>query len=148
MKVLTCDKVLGWPTRANNLYLALQYTIEILQLSITASKRAKKANIEFVWQLIEKSEVEYLNEEIFTKKDLSEIKESLGKDGPKLGVQLSWELKIALGIPTNGTEPRERAIPSEALPTVKELNERINRLIWLRDNYDAVKAGLKAFDSP
>jgi len=59
-----------------------------LELSVRSTNCLQNAGIEFMWQLVEKSESEMLKTKNFGRKSLNEIKEILADHGLSLGMQL------------------------------------------------------------
>lgn len=62
--------------------------VDELDLSVRSANCLQNAGIEFVWQLVEKSEAEMLKTKNFGRKSLNEIKEILSELGLSLGMKL------------------------------------------------------------
>ena len=62
--------------------------VDELELSVRSTNCLQNAGIEFMWQLVEKSESEMLKTKNFGRKSLNEIKEILADHGLSLGMQL------------------------------------------------------------
>jgi DNA-directed RNA polymerase subunit alpha len=59
-----------------------------LELSVRSANCLQNAGIEFIWQLVERSEAEMLKTKNFGRKSLNEIKEILSELGLSLGMKL------------------------------------------------------------
>lgn len=141
---LTCAVVFSNPALRDD----LMRRVDELDLSVRAQSCLQNDGIEYVWQLVEKSETGMLKSLRYGRKPIAEIKKILTERELGLSRKLSRELKLALRIHPSGDEPREHNPNEPKLPSLVDLEARIQQLTWLRDNYDAVKAGLKAFDWP
>ena len=62
--------------------------VEELDLSVRSANCLQNAGIEFIWQLVEKTEAEMLKTKNFGRKSLNEIKEILSELGLSLGMKL------------------------------------------------------------
>jgi len=62
--------------------------VDELELSVRSANCLQNAGIEYIWQLVEKSEAEMLKTKNFGRKSLNEIKEILGELGLSLGMKL------------------------------------------------------------
>ncbi len=62
--------------------------VDELELSVRSANCLQNAGIEFIWQLVERSEAEMLKTKNFGRKSLNEIKEILGELGLALGMKL------------------------------------------------------------
>lgn len=62
--------------------------VDELELSVRSANCLQNAGIEFIWQLVEKSEAEMLKTKNFGRKSLNEIKEILAELGLSLGMKL------------------------------------------------------------
>ena len=62
--------------------------VDELDLSVRSANCLQNAGIEFVWQLVEKTEAEMLKTKNFGRKSLNEIKEILSELGLSLGMKL------------------------------------------------------------
>lgn len=67
---------------------ALFKRVDELDLSVRSANCLQNAGIEFVWQLVEKTEAEMLKTKNFGRKSLNEIKEILSELGLSLGMKL------------------------------------------------------------
>lgn len=68
---------------------ALFKRVDELDLSVRSANCLQNAGIEFIWQLVEKSEAEMLKTKNFGRKSLNEIKELLSELGLSLGMKLN-----------------------------------------------------------
>jgi DNA-directed RNA polymerase subunit alpha len=62
--------------------------VDELELSVRSANCLQNAGIEFIWQLVERSEAEMLKTKNFGRKSLNEIKEILSELGLSLGMKL------------------------------------------------------------
>ncbi len=62
--------------------------VDELELSVRSANCLQNAGIEYIWQLVEKSEAEMLKTKNFGRKSLNEIKEILSELGLSLGMKL------------------------------------------------------------
>ncbi len=62
--------------------------VEELELSVRSANCLQNANIQFIWELVQKTEGEMLRTKNFGRKSLNEIKEMLAKMGLSLGLKL------------------------------------------------------------
>lgn len=62
--------------------------VDELELSVRSQNCLQNAGIEYIWQLVEKTEAEMLKTKNFGRKSLNEIKEILGDLGLSLGMKL------------------------------------------------------------
>ena len=62
--------------------------VDELELSVRSANCLQNAGIEFIWQLVERSEAEMLKTKNFGRKSLNEIKEILAELGLALGMKL------------------------------------------------------------
>ena len=62
--------------------------VEELELSVRSANCLQNANIQFIWELVQKTEGEMLRTKNFGRKSLNEIKEMLAKMGLHLGMKL------------------------------------------------------------
>jgi DNA-directed RNA polymerase subunit alpha len=62
--------------------------VDELDLSVRSANCLQNAGIEFVWQLVERTEAEMLKTKNFGRKSLNEIKEILSELGLSLGMKL------------------------------------------------------------
>ena len=60
-----------------------------LDLSVRSANCLQNAGIEYIWQLVERSEAEMLKTKNFGRKSLNEIKELLSELGLSLGMKLN-----------------------------------------------------------
>ena len=67
---------------------ALFKRVDELDLSVRSANCLQNAGIEFIWQLVEKTEAEMLKTKNFGRKSLNEIKEILSEMGLSLGMKL------------------------------------------------------------
>ena len=67
---------------------ALFKRVDELELSVRSANCLQNAGIEYIWQLVEKTEAEMLKTKNFGRKSLNEIKEILGELGLQLGTKL------------------------------------------------------------
>jgi len=67
---------------------ALFKRVDELDLSVRSANCLQNAGIEFIWQLVEKTEAEMLKTKNFGRKSLNEIKEILSELGLSLGMKL------------------------------------------------------------
>lgn len=67
---------------------ALFKRVDELELSVRSQNCLQNAGIEYIWQLVEKSEAEMLKTKNFGRKSLNEIKEILGELNLSLGMKL------------------------------------------------------------
>ena len=123
----------------------LMKRIDSLHFSSRCKLHADILEIDFIHQLVEKEEKDFIGRTNFGRMSLVSMREVLGDYRLALSMRLTKELKVALQIPLHGKEPSESNVH---LPPIEELDKRIIDLIWLRDNYDTVKAGIKAFECP
>ncbi len=77
-------------------------SVDELELSVRSANCLKIANIDYIYQLVQKTEQEMLKTKNFGRKSLKEIKEILAEMGLRLGMKLD-------GFPPEGT-----ALPGEA----------------------------------
>jgi DNA-directed RNA polymerase subunit alpha len=63
--------------------------VEELELSVRSANCLQNAGIEYIWQLVERSEAEMLKTKNFGRKSLNEIKEILGELNLSLGMKLT-----------------------------------------------------------
>ncbi len=63
--------------------------VDELELSVRSANCLQNAGIEYIWQLVEKSEAEMLKTKNFGRKSLNEIKEILAELGLSLGMKLN-----------------------------------------------------------
>lgn len=140
--MLTCVNVL--PAQAVS-PMVLRLRIDELSLSARTKRALQNAKLTFVWELVEKTWPEIDSGGLLTSRSKGEIIKYLERFDLKLGTPITRELKMALGFKLHGREPREFSPPFDSL-SLEELDADIKKLTWLRDNYDAVKAGLKAFE--
>jgi DNA-directed RNA polymerase subunit alpha len=68
---------------------ALFKRVDELDLSVRSANCLQNAGIEFIWQLVERSEAEMLKTKNFGRKSLNEIKELLSELGLSLGMKLN-----------------------------------------------------------
>jgi DNA-directed RNA polymerase subunit alpha len=68
---------------------ALYKRVDELNLSVRAANCLQNAGIEYIWQLVEKSEAEMLKTKNFGRKSLNEIKDLLTEYGLSLGMKLT-----------------------------------------------------------
>ena len=66
----------------------LHKRVDELDLSVRSANCLQNAGIEFIWQLVEKTEGEMLKTKNFGRKSLNEIKEILAELGLSLGMKL------------------------------------------------------------
>ncbi len=66
----------------------LYRSVEELELSVRSANCLKNANIDKIYQLVQKSEVEMLKTKNFGRKSLNEIKDVLGEMNLSLGMDL------------------------------------------------------------
>lgn len=133
---------------ATTLQEQLLMKVTDLKLSERAQNILRANGIKQLWQLIEMTPRDALNMRYCGRKTVSEINELLSDQGLELGTSLTRELKAALKLPYGQMDPTEFNLDSLQLPPLEELHERIARIKWLCDNYDDVKAGIKAFNWP
>jgi DNA-directed RNA polymerase subunit alpha len=62
--------------------------VDELELSVRSANCLQNAGIEYIWQLVERSEAEMLKTKNFGRKSLNEIKEILSELGLSLGMKL------------------------------------------------------------
>lgn len=62
--------------------------VEELELSVRSANCLQNANIQYIWELVQRSEGEMLRTKNFGRKSLNEIKEMLAKMGLSLGLKL------------------------------------------------------------
>lgn len=62
--------------------------VEELELSVRSANCLQNANIQYIWELVQKTEGEMLRTKNFGRKSLNEIKEMLAKMGLSLGMKL------------------------------------------------------------
>lgn len=67
----------------------LHRRVDELELSVRAQNALQNAGMEFIWQLVEKSEADMLKTKNFGRKTLNEIKEILNELGLSLGTRLN-----------------------------------------------------------
>ena len=67
---------------------ALFKRVDELDLSVRSANCLQNAGIEYIWQLVEKTEAEMLKTKNFGRKSLNEIKEILSELGLSLGMKL------------------------------------------------------------
>jgi DNA-directed RNA polymerase subunit alpha len=67
---------------------ALFKRVDELELSVRSQNCLQNAGIEYIWQLVEKTEAEMLKTKNFGRKSLNEIKEILGELNLSLGMKL------------------------------------------------------------
>jgi len=67
---------------------ALLKKVDELELSVRSANCLQNAGIEYIWQLVERSEAEMLKTKNFGRKSLNEIKEILQDMGLSLGMKL------------------------------------------------------------
>lgn len=65
-------------------------SVDELELSVRSANCLQNANIKYIGQLVQKSEVEMLKTKNFGRKSLKEIKEILTEMGLTLGMKLDW----------------------------------------------------------
>ncbi len=65
-------------------------SVDELELSVRSANCLQNANIKYIGQLVQKSEVEMLKTKNFGRKSLKEIKEILAEMGLTLGMKLDW----------------------------------------------------------
>lgn len=63
-------------------------TVDELELSVRSANCLQNAGIEYIWQLVERTEAEMLKTKNFGRKSLNEIKEILSEMGLQLGMKL------------------------------------------------------------
>jgi DNA-directed RNA polymerase subunit alpha len=63
-------------------------TVEELELSVRSANCLKNANMTYIYELVQKTEVELLKTKNFGRKSLEEIKEKLAKMGLHIGIKL------------------------------------------------------------
>ena len=67
----------------------LYRTVEELELSVRSANCLQNANIQYIWELVQRTEGEMLRTKNFGRKSLNEIKEMLSKMGLSLGMNLT-----------------------------------------------------------
>ena len=67
---------------------ALFKRVDELELSVRSANCLQNAGIEYIWQLVEKSEAEMLKTKNFGRKSLNEIKDILAELDLSLGMKL------------------------------------------------------------
>ena len=70
------------------LFRSLDRRVDDLDLSVRSANCLQNAGIEYIWQLVEKTEAEMLKTKNFGRKSLNEIKELLSEMGLSLGMKL------------------------------------------------------------
>ncbi len=67
--------------------------VDELELSVRSANCLKNAGINYIWELVEKTEAEMLKTKNFGRKSLSEIKEVLAELGLGFGMKLESYLE-------------------------------------------------------
>lgn len=79
--------------------------VEELELSVRSANCLQNANIQFIWELVQKTEGEMLRTKNFGRKSLNEIKEMLAKMGLHLGMKLEGFVPPANQVRAPGSAP-------------------------------------------
>ncbi len=76
----------------------LSRRVEELELSVRSANCLQNANIKYIGELVQKSEMEMLKTKNFGRKSLNEIKEILTEMGLSLGMKLDWTMPTDSGV--------------------------------------------------
>ena len=141
MKVLTLEEA-----RRTGSIKHLKATVDDLRLSVRSDNWLSNAGIHTVVELISCPRARLSKTANFGERSMHEVEEIL--EDLKLGLEyhLSYELKIELGLPATGLEPREN--PPKELPPLEVLIARRDRLTWMIEHYDEITAGFDAATVP
>ncbi|MCP5050118.1 MAG: DNA-directed RNA polymerase subunit alpha [bacterium] len=114
----------------------LERSVESMGLSVRALKCLKKLGVDYIFELIEKTEHELLNSKNFGKKSLEEIIAKLAEYEMVLGQKLPENLVLDLKEKMSHMKSLDESVESDSFDVIESMQEEEDELAGLEDKLE------------